>query len=92
MQVLSKNINKFEFILNIFNFFRLCAVFGGTYCLNRPVNSVILNSENKCLSVICGEQRISADNFIIGTDNIPSKFLANSKQEKISRAIFITDK
>lgn len=73
-------------------FCRLCAVFGGTYCLNRPIPSLILNSENKCTSVLCGEQRISAKHFIVGLENIPTKFIDSLKREKISRGVFIIDK
>lgn len=73
-------------------FCRLCAVFGGTYCLNRPVNSLIFDANDKCSGVICGTQRINADNVVISVQNVPDKFANSWKKQGISRAIFITDR
>lgn len=67
-------------------------MFGGTYCLNRPVNSLIFDANDKCSGVICGTQRINADNVVISVQNVPDKFANSWKKQGISRAIFITDR
>ena len=68
------------------SFCRLCAVFGGVYCLKRELSNLQVledpESEMK-VSVKCGEQTIKAKNIVFGNRaDIATKFL--------SRGIFLT--
>lgn len=48
-------------------FCRLCAVFGGIYCLGRPIDAVHCNeTTNEFDSIECNGQRIQAKHLIIG--------------------------
>uniref|UniRef100_A0A182LZF3 Rab proteins geranylgeranyltransferase component A n=1 Tax=Anopheles culicifacies TaxID=139723 RepID=A0A182LZF3_9DIPT len=50
-------------------FCRLCAVFGGIYCLNKAVEGIQLESFNDGLkfeSVKCGKQNIASKNLVVG--------------------------
>jgi RAB protein geranylgeranyltransferase component A len=70
-------------------FCRLCAVFGGIYCLGRPINDikVIESNETEIVSMKFGDQNITAKKLVRGgyddTDN---------NHGFISRAVFITTK
>lgn len=83
---------KYKHVYCFIIIFRLCAVFGGTYCLNRPLNSLILNGDNKITGVICDKKKISAEKVVIAPELCPEKCISSCKTQKISRAIFITDK
>ncbi|XP_053659096.1 rab proteins geranylgeranyltransferase component A [Anopheles marshallii] len=61
-------------------FCRLCAVFGGIYCLNKAIDGIQLETSNEGLkyeSVKCGKQNITSKNLVVG-------------QGYLSRAIFNT--
>ncbi|XP_017297320.1 rab proteins geranylgeranyltransferase component A 1 [Kryptolebias marmoratus] len=75
-------------------FCRMCAVFGGTYCLRHSVHCLIVDRDtNRCRAVIDSRgQRISCSHFVVedgcvGSDRkkmaTPPRFL--------SRAVLITD-
>ncbi|XP_078100676.1 rab proteins geranylgeranyltransferase component A 1, partial [Sander vitreus] len=75
-------------------FCRMCAVFGGVYCLRHSVSCLLLDKDtNRCKAVIDSRgQRISCSHFVvedgfIGADRkreaTPTRFL--------SRAVLITD-
>lgn len=83
-------------------FCRLCAVFGGVYCLKRPIAEINFHSEtNSSRSIKCGDQTITGRDIVFGSgftlnENI---FLDSVKQEStrgpcglLSRAIYITNK
>ncbi|CAG2107651.1 unnamed protein product [Medioppia subpectinata] len=74
-------------------FCRLCAVFGGTYCLKKKCQSLIVDQNNKCNAVVIDGRRFNCD-FVVtdysltGCDD-KSGGEANAKY--ISRAILISD-
>lgn len=72
-------------------FCRLCAVFGGVYCLKRQLDGVIINKD-KCKAIISGKQRISLEHLIVGQGHLPPEIVASEGEQRISRGIFITDR
>lgn len=71
-------------------FCRLCAVFGGVYCLGRSVNEVKKADSNgeEVVTMKFGEQNITTKKLVYG---LGSNVLDTEiPQEYISRAIFIT--
>ncbi|XP_069395473.1 rab proteins geranylgeranyltransferase component A 1 [Paralichthys olivaceus] len=75
-------------------FCRMCAVFGGIYCLRHSVQCVIVDKEtNRCKAVIdIRGQRISCSHFVVedGYVSVERKKVATPTRF-ISRAILITD-
>lgn len=68
-------------------FCRLCAVFGGVYCLSKTIDSVKIINDEK-VQVQCGEEIFTAKKLVHGLgSNILNEELTN---EFISRAIIIT--
>ncbi len=57
-------------------FCRLCAVFGGVYCLNRPVTEVERIPESDKVSMKIGEQKISAKNVVRWNHHEAKDFLS----------------
>ena len=74
-------------------FCRMCAVFGGIYCLRKNVKTLVLNEENKnCLAVIAEDgQRLSTKWLIMERSYVPDVFEVVT-QCMMSRAILITDR
>ncbi|KAK6626393.1 hypothetical protein RUM43_006704 [Polyplax serrata] len=72
-------------------FCRLCAVFGGIYCLNRGINSLILKG-NKCTGVISNGIRLNAESVILSSSYCLEGYSSASSDEMISRGIVITNK
>ncbi|KAG7187878.1 hypothetical protein KM043_013857 [Ampulex compressa] len=72
-------------------FCRLCAVFGGVYCLKRQLDGVVID-ENTCKAVITGKQRLALEHLVVGQGHLPPEIVAFEGQQQISRAIFITDR
>lgn len=71
-------------------FCRLCAVFGGVYCLGRPISDVkqIESNEEQVVTMKFGEQNLTAKKLVHG---LGSNVLDTEvPHEYISRAIFIT--
>lgn len=74
-------------------FCRMCAVFGGIYCLRHKIQCLVVDKESgRCKAVIDHfGQRINANYFIV-EDSFLSKETCSSVQYKqISRAVLITD-
>jgi RAB protein geranylgeranyltransferase component A len=72
-------------------FCRLCAVFGGTYCLKKKLESIIVDKENKCKAVVINGRRIDCD-FLVTDYTIESSAQSSRNDVKlISRAIIISD-
>jgi hypothetical protein len=69
-------------------FCRLCAVFGGVYCLKRSVHSLITTNNSVCGIVCTAGQHIKCSVFVGSTGLLPNDHISD---EVISRAIFITD-
>ncbi|XP_067681874.1 rab proteins geranylgeranyltransferase component A 2-like [Haliotis asinina] len=74
-------------------FCRLCAVFGGVYCLHMSATHIITDQANKCCAVHTTEgQRIDCKHLILGPSYIPDTLKDKASDSKISRAILITNK
>lgn len=77
-------------------FCRLCAVFGGVYCLNRPVDSVETKTDDdgKKIVVIGSKSKtLKCDHLVIGINECPKELLQPESAEStdISKAVFITN-
>ncbi|NXJ73207.1 RAE2 geranylgeranyltransferase, partial [Trogon melanurus] len=75
-------------------FCRLCAVFGGIYCLRHPVRCLVVDKESgRCKAIVDHfGQRISANYFIVEDSYLSESTCANVSYRQISRAVLITDK
>uniref|UniRef100_A0A8C3KQ48 RAE1/2 domain-containing protein n=1 Tax=Calidris pygmaea TaxID=425635 RepID=A0A8C3KQ48_9CHAR len=74
-------------------FCRLCAVFGGIYCLRHPVQCLVVDKESgRCKAVVDHfGQRISANYFIVEDSYLSESVCTNVCYRQISRAVLITD-
>ncbi|KAI1902760.1 hypothetical protein AGOR_G00019320 [Albula goreensis] len=75
-------------------FCRMCAVFGGIYCLRHSVQCLVLDKESgRCKAVIdtCG-QRISCNHFVVEEGYIREEHRRGVAYRQISRAVLITDR
>lgn len=72
-------------------FCRLCAVFGGVYCLGRSVSDVriVESNDEQVVKLKFGDQSITTKKLVhvIGSELVGSE---NRQEEHISRGIFIT--
>lgn len=75
----------------IFIIYRLCAVFGGVYCLKRQLDGIVIH-KNQCKAIISGKQRISLEHLVVGQGHLPPEVVASEGDQRISRGIFITDR
>uniref|UniRef100_A0AAY5K336 Rab proteins geranylgeranyltransferase component A n=1 Tax=Esox lucius TaxID=8010 RepID=A0AAY5K336_ESOLU len=75
-------------------FCRMCAVFGGIYCLRQSVRCLVLDKESgKCKAVIDSNgQRISCSHFVVEDGYIGLDQRKNVDSRQISRAVLITDR
>ncbi|XP_034964383.2 rab proteins geranylgeranyltransferase component A 2-like [Zootoca vivipara] len=75
-------------------FCRMCAVFGGVYCLRHPVQCLVVDKETRrCKAVIDHfGQRISASYFVVEDSYFSEETCANVSYRQISRAVLITDR
>ncbi|XP_030649590.1 rab proteins geranylgeranyltransferase component A 1 [Chanos chanos] len=75
-------------------FCRMCAVFGGIYCLRHSVQCLVLDKESgKCKAVIDTHgQRISCSHFVVEDGYIRDEQRKSTDYRQISRAVLITDK
>jgi RAB protein geranylgeranyltransferase component A len=73
-------------------FCRLCAVFGGIYCLRRQATAAILDADNKLTAVIESTgQRLSTKWLVMEASYASSEILTKNTLPRISRAVLITD-
>lgn len=84
-------------------FCRLCAVFGGVYCLKRKVTEVSFTTETdgrrKFEAIHCGGQRITAKNIVFGAGTMTGlsltpeavQNLEKSGCGRLSRGIFLVN-
>lgn len=72
-------------------FCRLCAVFGGVYCLKRQLDGVVIDND-KCKAIISGKQRLTLEHLVVGQGHLPPEIVASEGEQRISRGIFITDR
>ncbi|KAL4235013.1 hypothetical protein ACF0H5_006651 [Mactra antiquata] len=77
------------------SFCRMCAVFGGVYCLRTSVSSLIMDSDNRCVGIITTEgSRIKCKWVVMESTYAPRNYLSVEASEKrlIARAILMTDR
>ncbi|VDO54638.1 unnamed protein product [Haemonchus placei] len=72
-------------------FCRLCAVFGGLYCLGRPVEALI-QKDGKVVGVIADGHRINCSHLIMSSEYVPSAVASQGPEKWIERAVYITNK
>uniref|UniRef100_A0A1Q3FC76 Rab proteins geranylgeranyltransferase component A n=1 Tax=Culex tarsalis TaxID=7177 RepID=A0A1Q3FC76_CULTA len=84
-------------------FCRLCAVFGGIYCLSKSIEGINFKhseGERSFQSLRCGKQTIEAKNLVIGQGYVSTGvFLEESKKQdtnhkgcgKMARGVFLTN-
>lgn len=74
-------------------FCRMCAVFGGIYCLRHKVQCLVVDKDSgRCTGVIDHfGQRISASYFIVEDSYLSKKTCSDVQYTQISRAVLITD-
>ncbi|KAF6073179.1 CHM like Rab escort protein [Phyllostomus discolor] len=75
-------------------FCRMCAVFGGIYCLCHQVQCLVVDKESgRCKAIIDHfGQRISAEHFVVEDSSLSEDTCANVQYKQISRAVLITDR
>uniref|UniRef100_A0A669PMT0 Rab proteins geranylgeranyltransferase component A n=1 Tax=Phasianus colchicus TaxID=9054 RepID=A0A669PMT0_PHACC len=74
-------------------FCRMCAVFGGIYCLRHSVQCLVVDKESgRCKAVVDHfGQRISASYFIVEDSYLSESVCVNVCYRQLSRAVLITD-
>ncbi|KAM9599871.1 rab proteins geranylgeranyltransferase component A 1 [Morphnus guianensis] len=74
-------------------FCRMCAVFGGIYCLRHSVQCLVVDKESgRCKAIVDHfGQRISANYFIVEDSYLSESVCTNVCYRQISRAVLITD-
>ncbi|XP_032955508.1 rab proteins geranylgeranyltransferase component A 2 [Rhinolophus ferrumequinum] len=74
-------------------FCRMCAVFGGIYCLRHKVQCLVVDKESgRCKAIIDHVgQRINAKYFIVEDSYLSEETCSNVQYRQISRAVLITD-
>ncbi|KAM4861925.1 rab proteins geranylgeranyltransferase component A 2 [Thomomys bottae] len=75
-------------------FCRMCAVFGGIYCLRHKIRCLVVDKESrKCKAIIDHfGQRINAAYFIVEDSYLSREMCSNVQYKQISRAVLITDR
>ncbi|NXY45229.1 RAE2 geranylgeranyltransferase, partial [Ceuthmochares aereus] len=75
-------------------FCRMCAVFGGIYCLRHPVQCLVVDKgSGRCKAIVDHfGQRISAKYFIVEDSYLSDNVCTNVHYRQISRAVLITDR
>lgn len=73
-------------------FCRMCAVFGGLYCLRRSASALTIDRDsNNCTGIISDGQHLKAKWIIMEYSYVPTSY-KTSTQSSVSRAVFITNK
>ncbi|NWH66114.1 RAE2 geranylgeranyltransferase, partial [Geococcyx californianus] len=75
-------------------FCRMCAVFGGIYCLRHSVQCLVVDkASGRCKAIVDHfGQRISANYFIVEDSYLSDSVCTNVSYRQISRAMLITDR
>ncbi|VDO61494.1 unnamed protein product [Heligmosomoides polygyrus] len=72
-------------------FCRLCAVFGGLYCLGRPVEALI-HKDGKVVGIIADGHRVNCTHLIMSSEYVPAEVKSQGEEKWIDRAVYITNK
>lgn len=75
-------------------FCRMCAVFGGIYCLRRTAQAIILNNSDEIVAIVDTEgQRLETKWVVMDSSYASSQFLPQIQDvSRMSRAVLITDR
>ncbi|XP_006871371.1 PREDICTED: rab proteins geranylgeranyltransferase component A 1-like [Chrysochloris asiatica] len=75
-------------------FCRMCAVFGGIYCLRHSVQCLVVDKDSRKCKAIVDQfgQRIIANHFIVEDSYFSEDTCSNIQYRQISRAVLITDR
>ncbi|XP_057574461.1 rab proteins geranylgeranyltransferase component A 1 isoform X1 [Hippopotamus amphibius kiboko] len=75
-------------------FCRMCAVFGGIYCLRHSVQCLVVDKESgKCKAIIDQfGQRIISKHFLVEDSYFSENTCSHVQYRQISRAVLITDR
>ncbi|XP_030383465.1 rab proteins geranylgeranyltransferase component A [Scaptodrosophila lebanonensis] len=73
-------------------FCRLCAVYGGIYCLKRAVDNVSLDADTNEVLLSSAGKTLRAKNLVCAFGQVPSQIASNFGELRynISRAVYIT--
>ncbi|XP_075166528.1 rab escort protein [Haematobia irritans] len=71
-------------------FCRLCAVFGGIYCLKRQITAINMDSGAQTVSIeVDGQHQVQAKHIVCSSSNLPEHLRSESPKNYLSRGIFI---
>ncbi|XP_058515232.1 rab proteins geranylgeranyltransferase component A 1 [Ochotona princeps] len=75
-------------------FCRMCAVFGGIYCLRHPVQCLVVDKESRECKAVIDQfgQRINCKHFLVEDSYLSENICARVQYRQISRAVLITDR
>ena len=74
-------------------FSRMCAVFGGIYCLNKNAEEIRVDFQaNKCTGLIVDQKLVSCEHIVMEKSYLPGFYKSINQAESVSRAILITNK
>ncbi|XP_052075829.1 rab proteins geranylgeranyltransferase component A-like [Mytilus californianus] len=74
-------------------FCRMCAVFGGVYCLKLSASHLVVDKDNKCTGVISTDgKKLTAKYVIIEESSVPVSLFNASNKRYISRVVLVTDR
>ncbi|GMT18314.1 hypothetical protein PFISCL1PPCAC_9611, partial [Pristionchus fissidentatus] len=71
-------------------FARLCAVFGGIYCLGRPVDGIV-EREGRVAAVLVAGQRVECGHILLTSAFSPDQWTNTDSQSTVSRSILIAN-
>ncbi|GMS88219.1 hypothetical protein PENTCL1PPCAC_10394, partial [Pristionchus entomophagus] len=71
-------------------FSRLSAVFGGIYCLARPVEGIV-ESEGRIRAVVVGGQRVECTHLLMTSAFAPKQWMNEDSLTTVSRAVLIAN-
>ncbi|XP_008517790.1 rab proteins geranylgeranyltransferase component A 1 [Equus przewalskii] len=75
-------------------FCRMCAVFGGIYCLRHSVQCLVVDKESRKCKAIIDQfgQRIISKHFLVEDSYFSENTCSHVRYRQISRAVLITDR
>ncbi|XP_004868927.1 rab proteins geranylgeranyltransferase component A 1 isoform X2 [Heterocephalus glaber] len=75
-------------------FCRMCAVFGGIYCLRHSVQCLVVEKESRKCKAIIDQfgQRINSKHFLVEDSYFSENTCSHVQYRQISRAVLITDR
>ncbi|XP_016068781.1 PREDICTED: rab proteins geranylgeranyltransferase component A 1 [Miniopterus natalensis] len=75
-------------------FCRMCAVFGGIYCLRHSVHCLVVDKESRKCKAIIDQfgQRIISKHFLVEDSYFSENTCSHVQYRQISRAVLITDR